>query len=215
MDTLAEFHQCISTSPQTTHIGLEQLNQESTEVVHNIMRSCCESDAYVWGMLEKWPFSSESNLYAASDTTCATMGKDEWMRAICAQAEIGQKKKSRWSTQEQAVASKSNDETLDAIRLMSRHYTERHGFIFMICATGKSGEEILAILKERLKNQTEDEFEAAVKEHMEIIKIRLAKALKEYGLYGGCAGDIETESVERDEYDSSETNDSLCEESVM
>lgn len=197
------------------HNGLYRLNKESTDTLRNVMRSCCERDSYVAGMAQKWPFSSEFALYAASDSTCATIGKDEWMRAICAQAEIGQKKKSRLSTQEQAEASKSNNTTLGAIRLLSRRYTERHGFIFMICATGKSGEEILAVFKDRLNNRTDHEFETAVREHMEITKIRLAKALKEYGLDDGCAKVIETENGREDGYDSSETNDSLCEDNAM
>lgn len=92
---------------------------------------------------------------------------------------------------------------------MSRQYTERHGFIFMICATGKSGEEILGVLKDRLNNRTDDEFETAVEEHMEINKIRLVKALKEYGLSDGCDEGIENENGGEDGCDSAETNDSL------
>lgn len=186
MPSPANIHQSTSSSPDTSKIGLNRLNKESTENIGKVMRSCCESDSYVNGMLQKWPFSTEAALYAASDSTCATIDNDEWMRAICAQAEIGGNKKSRWSTQEQAEASRSNDATLDAIRLISRQYAKRHGFIFMICATGKTGEDILRALKKRLKNRTSDELETAIREHMRICKIRLAKALKEYGMYGAC-----------------------------
>lgn len=162
--------------------GLDRLNNATIHTFKAVMRSCCTSDVYASLMLNERPFINESAMYSASDRICASLEKSEWVKAISSHAEIGQKKKEqdKWGKQEQAEASKSSDSTLNSIRALSRQYFDRHRFIFLICATGKTGEDILAELQTRVNNPTDVEFATAIAEHLEITKIRLAKATKEY-----------------------------------
>lgn len=104
--------------------GLNRLNNISSDTFSAVMRLCCASDSYASLMLVERPFVDETVLYSASDRICASPNKCEWIGAISAHAEIGQKKEKerKWRKQEQAEGAKSSDTTLDRIRALSRQY---------------------------------------------------------------------------------------------
>jgi 2-oxo-4-hydroxy-4-carboxy-5-ureidoimidazoline decarboxylase len=56
-------------------------------------------------------------------------------------------------------------------------YEKKFGYIFIVCATGKTAEEMLALLNERLKNDPEAELLIAAKEQNKITRLRLEKLL--------------------------------------
>jgi allantoicase len=85
----------------------------------------------------------------------------------------------QWSQQEQSAARSASMETKNELIELNRQYEERFGFIFIVCADGKSADEILSVLKQRLKNEAEEELRIAANEQAKITELRLAKLINQ------------------------------------
>ena len=82
-----------------------------------------------------------------------------------------------WSTQEQAGAAGASADVRERLAARNRDYEARFGYIFIVCATGKSADEMLSMLEQRLTNDPNEELEIAAEEQRKIMRIRLAKLL--------------------------------------
>jgi 2-oxo-4-hydroxy-4-carboxy-5-ureidoimidazoline decarboxylase len=82
-----------------------------------------------------------------------------------------------WSSQEQRGVQEASEEVLQGLADGNREYEARFGFIFLVCATGKSAGEMLALLRERMNNEPEAELRIAAGEQAKITRIRLEKLL--------------------------------------
>ena len=82
-----------------------------------------------------------------------------------------------WSDQEQAGVRTARDAVRDRLAQGNRHYEARFGYIFIVCATGRSAEEMLAMLERRLTNHPDDELRIAAEEQRTITRLRIAKLL--------------------------------------
>jgi hypothetical protein len=80
-----------------------------------------------------------------------------------------------WSTNEQKSVASASEKTIVALRDENIAYEERYGFIFIVCATGKSAEEMLEILNSRMNHTCDDEIQIAAKEQAKITRLRLEK----------------------------------------
>jgi OHCU decarboxylase len=89
----------------------------------------------------------------------------------------GDDTRERWSSQEQSRAAAASDDVRERLAAANDDYQARFGFIFIVCATGKSAEEMLAIVDERLGHSREDELRTAVEEQRKITRLRLEKLL--------------------------------------
>jgi 2-oxo-4-hydroxy-4-carboxy-5-ureidoimidazoline decarboxylase len=113
------------------------------------------------------------------------MGEADWREAFTHHPRIGDVSKLRekfastatWSSQEQKGVSGASEETIQALAQGNRAYEEKFGFIFLVCATGKSAEEMLALLRERMPNDAAAELRIAAGEQAKITRIRLEKLL--------------------------------------
>jgi 2-oxo-4-hydroxy-4-carboxy-5-ureidoimidazoline decarboxylase len=94
-------------------------------------------------------------------------------------AQPGKERSSSWSSREQAGVMSETDATRIALAKANREYEERFGQIFLVCASGKSGTEILGILRRRLQNNAEEELLEAVEQQRQITQIRLKRWLGE------------------------------------
>ena len=83
----------------------------------------------------------------------------------------------RWSKSEQSVALKAGAATISALAKANEEYRAKFGYVFLICATGKTSEEILENLLQRLSNDPEDELRIATEEQRKITRLRLEKLL--------------------------------------
>src|SRR5204863_9006954 len=90
---------------------------------------------------------------------------------------IGHSKGSRWSRQEQSKAKEADDDTRRQLQQLNQRYQRRFAYIYIVCATGKSAEEMLDMLKKRLKNAPAKELRIAAIEQVKITHIRLNKLL--------------------------------------
>ena len=84
-----------------------------------------------------------------------------------------------WSGNEQASVKQASEEVLQRLADGNEAYYEKFGYIFIVCATGKSAGEMLALLEERLPNDPADEIKIAAGEQEKILEIRLNKLLDE------------------------------------
>lgn len=145
---------------------------------------CCGSSRWVAGMLSRRPFGDDDALERSADEAWATATPDDVREALSHHPEIGADldelrrrfaSTATWSSGEQSGMSTASDETLRALRDGNRRYRERYGFTFVVCATGKSADEMLALLREREHNAPEHELSVAAAEQGKITKIRLRK----------------------------------------
>jgi 2-oxo-4-hydroxy-4-carboxy-5-ureidoimidazoline decarboxylase len=135
-------------------------------------------------MLEHRPFASTPALLALADRVWSGLEREDFLEAFSHHPQIGadlaelQKKfasTSAWSASEQAGTGSAERATLEALRDENRAYLERFGYIFIVCATGKSAAEMLALLRARLPNDFATELKIAAAESAKITKLRLEK----------------------------------------
>ena len=99
------------------------------------------------------------------------MGPQDWLEAFAAHPRIGEKKEAKFFEQEL-----TDDQRVAAeLARLNDEYYERHGFIFIVFASGKSPEEMLEILKSRIGNDTEHEMKIAANEQWKIMKLRMQR----------------------------------------
>src|SRR6266496_6153229 len=137
------------------------------------------------------PFLRIADLHSKAASIWWSLEPEDWLEAFRSHPKIGENKASvqsnkdnkrdrhfqTWSEQEQATVRNANQETMNAMAQRNREYEERFGFIFIVCATGKSSEEMLAILQDRLGNDAASELPIAAAEQAKITELRLNKLL--------------------------------------
>lgn len=162
--------------------GLNSLPE--AQAVAELMR-CCGCRRWAETLASKRPFKSRDELIAAADREWSRTSREEWLEAMSHHPRIGGKDALRakfaatqkWSQGEQASVAAADEATLDALAAGNAEYEEKNGFIFIVCATGKSAAEMLALLKQRLPNTKEQELAIAAGEQAKITRIRLEKLI--------------------------------------
>jgi 2-oxo-4-hydroxy-4-carboxy-5-ureidoimidazoline decarboxylase len=166
--------------------NLEKLNEAPAETAEARFLDCCGSRRWARRMSEARPFADEDALVERAAEIWRALDAEDWLEAFAAHPKIGarraapaQKERSAaWSRGEQAGADAANEAIRDALAEANRLYEERFGFIFIVCATGKSAAEMLGICHERLENTGGEEIRNAAEEQRKITEIRLKKLLE-------------------------------------
>ena len=136
-------------------------------------------------MTEARPFTSLDTLLASADDIWWSLDRNDWLEAFRSHPKIGEKKAAdpvstqahQWSGQEQSGVATASQETVDSLATLNRAYEEKFGFIFIICATGKTSGEMLTALRERIEHDAADELPIAAAEQSKITALRLKKLL--------------------------------------
>ena len=126
-------------------------------------------------MTAERPFATLENLLEASDRTWRSLPEAEWRTAFAAHPRIGERLAGKREAREQAGALLADEETAAAIARANREYEERFGRIFLVCASGKSAEQLLALCRSRLHNDEETELRVAAEEQRMITRLRLER----------------------------------------
>lgn len=134
-------------------------------------------------MTEARPFASPDALLAAADAHWLALGQADWLEAFAHHPRIGQTdlKQKRFaptaeqSAREQSGMAGASDELRAAFHIANTRYQDKFGFVFLICATGKTGEEMLAELRRRLANDAPSELRNAVEQQRLITRLRLRR----------------------------------------
>jgi OHCU decarboxylase len=138
---------------------------------------CCGSKAWARSMARRRPFTNLERLLQAAGEIWHSMDAADWMEAFQAHPRIGERNVSGAPAREQSGMDRAPAAVATAIEEANREYFEKFGFIFIICATGKTGEQMLDNLRSRLTNSPEDELRVAAEEQNKITLLRLKKLL--------------------------------------
>lgn len=165
--------------------ALKRLNEGPAADRRAELLRCCGSSRWAEAMTARRPFRDREALLAAADEVWWGLGESDWREAFGHHPKIGDAAALRtrfastrqWAAGEQAGAENATEETLVALADGNRAYEERFGYIFIVCATGKTAEEMLALLRARLPNDPKDELRVAALEQARITRIRLEKLL--------------------------------------
>ena len=169
---------------QTAH-DLAWLNSLPRAEAAKELLQCCGSTRWARQMAEARPYETLEALLASANDTWWPLDRNDWLEAFRSHPKIGEKKAAepvstqagQWSGQEQAGVTTASQETVNSLATLNRAYEQKFGFIFIICATGKTSDEMLAALRERLQHETADELPIAAAEQSKITELRLKKLL--------------------------------------
>lgn len=136
-------------------------------------------------MVEARPYPTLAAVITIAEQVWHSLAKDDWLEAFRSHPKIGEKKSAdevsaqaqQWSGQEQSGVAAASRETTNSLAALNRAYELKFGFIFIICATGKTPDEMLAALKERLQHTPAAELPIAAAEQSKITELRLKKLL--------------------------------------
>jgi OHCU decarboxylase len=164
---------------------LERLNLLPTMEAENEFLKCCGSRRWAKRMVDARPFASLDDLTTKADRMWWELESKDWLEAFHSHPKIGETKAAtptstesqKWSEAEQSGTRGSAPATMRALADLNREYEEKFGYIFIVCATGKSSEEMLEILRERMNNVPEDELRIAAGEQAKITQLRLNKLI--------------------------------------
>ncbi|MBB4638007.1 2-oxo-4-hydroxy-4-carboxy-5-ureidoimidazoline decarboxylase [Longimicrobium terrae] len=165
--------------------GLARLNALPAEDAARELLTCCGSRAWARSMVDARPFADADSLLRRADEAWWALDEEDWREAFRSHPKIGERKaqagqtdrEQAWSSGEQAGMMTAAEATQAALAEGNRTYEARFGFIYIVCATGKSADEMLEILTGRLGNAPDAEIRVAAEEQRKITRIRLEKLL--------------------------------------
>lgn len=144
-----------------------------------LLRQCCGSSRWVAAMVSRRPFRSREVVLDVADAIWASLDGDDWREAFAHHPRIGERTTSSVAAKEQSGVSGAAEDVRQALAKANSDYEQRFGYIYIVCATGKSAEEMLAIADGRLKNDPDIELRVAAEEQRKITRLRLHKLLEE------------------------------------
>ncbi len=167
--------------------GLERLNSLPANEAEVEFGKCCGSTNWARRMASECPFANSKQMVTLADRIWWALEPDDWLEAFASHPKIGENKAARataakaqsWAAQEQSGGQNTADETVRSLAELNHEYEKKFGYIYIVCATGKSLEEMLANLRERLPNDAETELRTAAREQSRITKLRLGKLIEE------------------------------------
>jgi 2-oxo-4-hydroxy-4-carboxy-5-ureidoimidazoline decarboxylase len=150
------------------------------------MLACCGATRWATEIVALRPFGTVEALSEMADRVWSTMQEEDWLEAFACHPRIGERQaenasrqSAAWSKQEQASMHSASQGVMAKIAQANKLYEETFGFTYIVCATGKSADEMLAILKRRLNSTREAELREAAEQQRQIMQIRLGKWLME------------------------------------
>jgi OHCU decarboxylase len=156
---------------------LDELNALPTDEVFPELLRCCGSTRWALQMAARRPFANLEAIGAEADKIWHGLAPEDWLESFAAHPRIGARSATPWSLEEQRGAESAPAGTRARLEDANREYEARFGFIFIVCATGKSADEMLAGLDQRLKHSRGEEWRIAGEEQRKITRVRLAKLL--------------------------------------
>ncbi|MFD1871582.1 2-oxo-4-hydroxy-4-carboxy-5-ureidoimidazoline decarboxylase [Hymenobacter bucti] len=168
-----------------TSMTLSDLNALAPAARAEALGTCCGAVAWVAALNDQFPFASPAALFEAAERIWDNLGEADWREAFKHHPKIGDvnalKEKfastATWAAGEQGAVRQAAPETLEALAAGNDTYAQKFGYIFIVCATGKSADEMLALLQARLPHEPAQEIHVARSEQAKITRLRLEKLL--------------------------------------
>jgi 2-oxo-4-hydroxy-4-carboxy-5-ureidoimidazoline decarboxylase len=164
---------------------IAQLNNLPPAALKEALSKCCGATSWVNQVAAIFPVRDKQQLLAAAGQVWFACSEKDWREAFTHHPRIGDihslKEKfastRQWAEGEQSSVRETSQQTLEALAKGNEQYEQKFGYIFIVCATGKSAEEMLALLEARLHHEPADEINIAMGEQNKITLLRLEKLL--------------------------------------
>ena len=162
---------------------LAQFNALPAAQAEQLISQCCAAKHWAQLMVEGRPYADLASLLDAAEHIWAGMAETDLLEAFLAHPKIGNVDSLRekyastktLAAGEQSSVNNAEESILSALAEGNQRYIERNGFIFIVCATGKSAAQMLSLLSERLANSRARELQIAAEEQSKITALRLHK----------------------------------------
>ncbi len=163
----------------------EELNTLNEATLKDELMKCCGSTRWVKQLIAAKPFRSPKDVFTKAESSWHNTTEKDWLEAFSHHPKIGDLKsleKKFASTKalagsEQAAVNSASQKMLEELAEKNTLYENKFGFIFIVCATGKSAEEMLRLLNDRISNDRSTELKIASQEQHKITNLRLQKLL--------------------------------------
>ena len=161
------------------------INGLSSQEAVKVFRKCCGASIWCEQMSSNRPYADSAALLDRANAVFESLSSDDWLEAFECHPKIGDLESLRmkypgnreWSAGEQAGVTDACEQTLQRLAEGNSDYLDRFGYLFIVCATGKSAAEMLSLLESRLQNTPEEELPIAAAEQRKITQLRLARML--------------------------------------
>ncbi len=166
--------------------ALQKLNKLNEKMAWDELLRCCGASKWALKVMTSRPFADIEALFGCSEAAFEKLVEIDWLEAFSHHPPIGDVDSLRlkfastnqWASDEQAGTNAASEATLQALSAGNRLYEAKFGFIFIICATGKSADDMLQALNERLENDAQTELFNAAEQQKQITRLRLRKLLE-------------------------------------
>ena len=167
-------------------VAIHEINALSPEQAEAEFLKCCGSRRWAAKMAAERPFENVEEMVTAADRIWWTLDSTDWLEAFDSHPKIGEKKAAAavareslsWSEAEQSGTRDSTQQTMEELAELNQQYQEKFGFIYIVCATGKSADQMLGLLRNRLNNDPAIELRNAATEQAKITTLRLNKLIE-------------------------------------
>jgi 2-oxo-4-hydroxy-4-carboxy-5-ureidoimidazoline decarboxylase len=164
---------------------LDEFNRCSSAAASAALRRCCAAERWVEGVVHCRPLHTEQELFGTADKVWRSMDEIDYLQAFSAHPKIGDVDSLRaryadtrtLAVGEQAGVNGATETVLQRLAAGNRDYEEKFGFIFIVCATGKTALQMLELLEQRLPHTRAEELPIAAAEQHKITRLRLQKML--------------------------------------
>ena len=170
----------------TDKITVKELDAMKPDQVRGVLAECCGSSKWVHEMIAKRPFRSAGNVYKAAEEAAEKMEAEDWLEAFSHHPRIGEKPGStktgvsagvEWATLEQAGMEAAGNYAKIELARANQEHERKFGYIYIVCAIGKSADEMLEIARKRLNNDADKELRVSADEQRKITRLRLERLL--------------------------------------
>jgi OHCU decarboxylase len=171
---------------------LDELNLLDRGAAEHELLRCCGSERWAREMAVRRPWANFDAMAEDADSIWRGLSTVDHLQAFAAHPRIGvtggaaeagaadsggRPGDTSWSSQEQSRVIAASDDLRGRLAAANDGYQARFGFIFIICATGRSAREMLAMVDERLAHSREEELRIAADEQRKITRLRLKKLI--------------------------------------
>ena len=158
---------------------LSHFNQLAPEQRHSLLLDCCHCNRWAEQLLELGPAASIGQIQNRAFKAWSNLDETDYLEAFAAHPRIGdlRRLKEKFASAEQGQVAEADEATLRALQQLNDRYFEKFGFIFIICASGKSAREMLDAIRSRIGNSRAQEIRNAADEQAKITRLRLTKLL--------------------------------------
>jgi 2-oxo-4-hydroxy-4-carboxy-5-ureidoimidazoline decarboxylase len=162
---------------------IHQFNQLDDTAATNLILQCCSSTNWAARMIESRPYSTVEQLISTANSHWQVMEQADFLEAFQGHPKIGDPdslRKKYASTHSMAKGEQSgvpgaSDRVIDSLAQNNRDYEDKFGFIFIVCASGKSAEQMLDLIQARIGNNRVEEITNGAVEQRKITEIRIRK----------------------------------------